>query len=93
MMERIFNDENEPFWRSAKRMDLGVIAPDLFRGYIAERFQATGKDIDEAGLARILELRAAIPTRPRSSATSPGRPPATGRPRVSRRSKPASPEC
>ena len=56
MMERIFNDENEPFWRSAKRMDLGVIAPDLFRGYIAERFQATGKDIDEAGLARILEL-------------------------------------
>jgi uncharacterized protein len=56
MMERIFNDENEPFWRSAKRMELGVIAPDLFRGYIAERFRATGKDIDEAGLARILEL-------------------------------------
>ena len=24
MMERIFNDENEPFWRSAKQMELGV---------------------------------------------------------------------
>jgi uncharacterized protein len=56
MMEQIFNDENEPFWRSAKRMELGVIAPDQFRGYIAERFRAAGKDIDEAGLARILEL-------------------------------------
>ena len=26
MLERIFNDENEPFWRSAKQMELGVIA-------------------------------------------------------------------
>ena len=25
MMERIFSDENEPFWRSAKQMELGVI--------------------------------------------------------------------
>ena len=36
MLERIFNDENEPFWRSAKQMELGVIAPPLFRGYIAD---------------------------------------------------------
>ena len=56
MMERIFNDENEPFWRSAKQLELGVIPPDLFRDYIAERFRATGKDIDEAALARTLEL-------------------------------------
>jgi uncharacterized protein len=56
MMEQIFNDENEPFWRSAKRVELGVIAPDLFRGYIAERFQVTGKEIDPAAVAGILDL-------------------------------------
>ena len=31
MMERIFNDENEPFWRSARQMELGVIAPAALR--------------------------------------------------------------
>ena len=30
MMERLFSDENEPFWRSAKPIELGVIAPDAF---------------------------------------------------------------
>ena len=30
MMERIFNDQNEPFWRSAKQMELEVIEPDEF---------------------------------------------------------------
>ena len=28
MMRRLFSDENEPFWRSAKPVELGVIAPD-----------------------------------------------------------------
>ena len=41
MMERLFNDENEPFWRSARQMELGVIAPALFRRHIERRF-ATG---------------------------------------------------
>ena len=31
MMEQIFNDENEPFWRSAKQMELGVIPPAVSR--------------------------------------------------------------
>ena len=43
MIERIFNDENEPFWRSAKQMELGVIAPPLFRGYIESQFERTGR--------------------------------------------------
>src|SRR5436190_9581448 len=38
LMERIFNDANEPFWRSAKRMELGVIAPDEFRPFIVAGF-------------------------------------------------------
>ena len=29
LMRSIFNDENEPFWRSAKQLELGVIRPDL----------------------------------------------------------------
>ena len=55
MMERIFNDENEPFWRSAKRMELGVIAPPLFREYIAERFEATGRRIEWDVVDRLLD--------------------------------------
>ena len=38
MMRRIFSDENEPFWRSAKQMELGVIPPALFAPFIGERF-------------------------------------------------------
>src|SRR5262245_4395647 len=44
MMERIFNDENEPFWRSAKQVELGLIAPGPFAGYIEGRFRATGRE-------------------------------------------------
>jgi len=61
MMERIFNDENEPFWRSAKQLELGVIAPDLFRGYLAERFAGSGKRADDAALDRILDLTGGHP--------------------------------
>ena len=30
VLERIFNDKNEPFWRSAKQLELGMIAPAQF---------------------------------------------------------------
>ena len=30
MLERIFNDKNEPFWRSAKRLEIGMIPPAKF---------------------------------------------------------------
>jgi hypothetical protein len=55
MLERIFNDENEPFWRSAKQMELGVIAPPLFRGYIDARFESTGRRIEPAVVDRLLD--------------------------------------
>jgi hypothetical protein len=41
MMERIFNDENEPFWRSAEQMELGVIPPPAFARFICSRFEQT----------------------------------------------------
>ena len=55
MLERIFNDENEPFWRSAKQMELGVIAPALFRGYIDAQFARTGRRVDSDIVERVLD--------------------------------------
>jgi uncharacterized protein len=46
MMERLFDDANEPFWRSAKHVELGVIAPDAFAPFIRERFEVTGRKIE-----------------------------------------------
>jgi uncharacterized protein len=54
MMERIFSDENEPFWRSAKRMELDVIAPPLFRGYVERQFGKTRRTIEPAVVDRVL---------------------------------------
>jgi hypothetical protein len=56
MMRRIFSDENEPFWRSAKQMELGVIAPADFRGFIEERFEATGRSLEPDAVERVLEI-------------------------------------
>jgi hypothetical protein len=56
MMERIFNDANEPFWRSAKQIELGPIAPEPFGAFIAKRFADTGRKADPAVVARVLEI-------------------------------------
>jgi hypothetical protein len=61
MMERIFNDENEPFWRSAKQIELGAIPPDLFEQYASRQFAATGKELDAGTRARLLELTGGHP--------------------------------
>lgn len=56
MLARIFSDENEPFWRSAKRMELGPIAPEAFAPFIDARFAATGRAVQPEVVAAILEL-------------------------------------
>ena len=61
MIERIFNDENEPFWRSAKQMELGVIAPEPFVTFALERFEATGRALDEETAARAVALTGGHP--------------------------------
>jgi uncharacterized protein len=61
MMRRIFNDENEPFWRSAKQMELAVIPPDLFASYALERFEQTGKRLDPDVCAEALGLTGGHP--------------------------------
>ena len=61
MLEAIFNDENEPFWRSARRMELTVIPPPLFAAFIGERFRASGKKIAAATLDRVLDFTGGHP--------------------------------
>jgi len=61
MMRQIFNDENEPFWRSAKQTELDVIPPDLFAPYALARFEETGKALDRDACERALELTGGHP--------------------------------
>jgi uncharacterized protein len=61
MMERIFNDENEPFWRSAKQMELGVIETEPFIRYALERFEATGKELAPETAAAALDITGGHP--------------------------------
>jgi hypothetical protein len=61
LLERIFNDRNEPFWRSAKQLEIGPIAPAAFTPFLRDRFTATGKGITDDGLQRLLEVTAGHP--------------------------------
>ncbi len=60
-MERIFNDENEPFWRSAKRIELGLIAPERFAPFLSDRFRTTGKRLSATAAARLLAVTCGHP--------------------------------
>ncbi|MEO5576595.1 MAG: ATP-binding protein [Gaiellaceae bacterium] len=55
MMERLFNDENEPFWRSAKQVELGTIPREPFASFIRERFASTGKRVADDVVDAILD--------------------------------------
>ena len=61
ILERIFNDRNEPFWRSAKQLEIGPIAADMFAPFLRERFTESGKAITDAGLQRLLEVSGGHP--------------------------------
>ena len=54
VLETIFNDRNEPFWRSAKRVEIGMIPPAKFASYIRKRFDDTDRGIRDAALERLL---------------------------------------
>ena len=61
MMERIFNDENEPFWRSAKQMELGVIPVALFRRHIESAFTRGGLVVEPEALDAVLAVTGGHP--------------------------------
>jgi hypothetical protein len=56
VMERIFSNANEPFWRSAKSIELGMIAPSAFAPFIAERFRITGREAGEDIVHALLSI-------------------------------------
>jgi hypothetical protein len=56
MMHRLFTDENEPFFRSAKVMELDVIAPSLFAEFVEERFASTGRLLAPGVAVRLVEI-------------------------------------
>ena len=56
VLDRIFSDENEPFWRSAKKLELGRIGLAKFARFVRERFQSTDKGIDDETVNRLLEI-------------------------------------
>jgi len=61
MIERIFNDANEPFWRSAKQMELGPIPPEPFEAFALERFAATGRRLRPATARAALDITGGHP--------------------------------
>ena len=61
ILERIFNDRNEPFWRSAKQLEIGTIAPAKFAPFIRERFLGSGKSITDDALERLFEITGGHP--------------------------------
>jgi hypothetical protein len=61
MMRKLFDDVNEPFWRSAKQSELGVIDPEQFKPFIRSRFDRTDRGIDEEVLDGVLTVTAGHP--------------------------------
>ncbi len=56
LMQELFNDANEPFWRSAKHVELGPIPADAFATFVAERFASTGKQAPLAVVDAVLAV-------------------------------------
>jgi len=54
IMEGIFNDANEPFWRSAKSIELGNIPVEPFAAFIVQRFHDSGREVEDAVVADVL---------------------------------------
>ncbi len=61
MMRQIFNDENEPFWRSAKQFELGPIPRVPFERYARERFKETARELSAEASAGVLDLTGGHP--------------------------------
>lgn len=61
VMESIFSNRNEPFWRSAKTIELGPIEPAAFAPFLVERFDATGKSISARTVAAVLDRTSGHP--------------------------------
>ena len=55
-MQSIFSDRNEPFWRSARHMELGRLPAEALAAHLRGRFAATERDIDDEAVIRLLAV-------------------------------------
>jgi uncharacterized protein len=60
-LRRVFTEENEPFYRSARIMELGPIPAAAFAAFVRERFAATGRSVDDAAVAAVLAITGGHP--------------------------------
>jgi hypothetical protein len=56
MMHRLFNDRNEPFFRSAKTVELGEIPVPLFADFVRAQFDRTNRVIGDAVVGKLLDV-------------------------------------
>jgi hypothetical protein len=61
VLDRIFDDDNEPFWRSAKKLEIGLIAQAKFARFLRTRFERTDKGIADGAMTRLLDATAGHP--------------------------------
>lgn len=61
VMERIFNDDNQPFWRSAKSIELGPIEVEPFAAFISDRLLETGREPDVEAVEELLRVTGGHP--------------------------------
>jgi AAA+ ATPase superfamily predicted ATPase len=61
MMRRLFNDENEPFYRSAKTMEIGPIPTPLFADFVRTQFDRTDRGISDEVVDRLLAVTGGHP--------------------------------
>jgi AAA+ ATPase superfamily predicted ATPase len=61
MMKRLFTDKNEPFFRSAKVMEIGTIPVGLFKSFVRARFDATDRGIPDAVVDELLAITGGHP--------------------------------
>ena len=56
MMRRLFTHENEPFYRSAKVLELQLIPPAEFAAFLVRQFDRTDREVDGALVDALLEV-------------------------------------
>lgn len=61
MMNKLFSDRNEPFFRSAKTMEIGAIPGPLFATFVKEQFDRTNRGVSDEALDRLLAVTGGHP--------------------------------
>lgn len=55
-MLTLFTDRNEPFFRSAKTLEIGAIPLPLFAAFIKAQFDRTNRDVSDEAIDRLLAV-------------------------------------